>query len=81
VHSAAPAGLGRPRGPHRADPAPASEAAKPPPGHAPHYAPVAPPPGHQEAGLSEPDWPAAGQAVITALIERLATENHGWRYG
>jgi hypothetical protein len=42
---------------------------------------VAPPPGHQEAGLSEPDWPAAGQAVITALIERLATENHGWRYG
>jgi hypothetical protein len=51
-HSAALAGLGRPRGPRRADPAPASKAANPPPGHAPHYAPVAPPPGHPGNGLT-----------------------------
>ena len=59
--SAAPAGLGRPRGPRRADPAPARKAAGAPAGHARHRAAVAPPPGHPEVDLPEPDGPAAGQ--------------------
>ena len=60
-HSAAPAGLGRPRGPRRADPAPAGKAAAAPAGHARNRAAVAPPPGHPEMGLPEPDRTAAGQ--------------------
>ena len=59
--SAAPAGLGRPRRPRRADPAPAGKAAGAPAGHARHRAAVAPPPGHQEVDLPEPDGTAAGQ--------------------
>jgi hypothetical protein len=54
-HSAAPAGLGRPRGPRRADPAPAQKAAGAPAGHAWNRAAVAPPPGHPEVDLSPPD--------------------------
>src|SRR5512135_1405099 len=57
----APAGLGRPSGPLRAHPAPATGPADMPPGHAPHRAPVAPPPGHTEVDLPEPDGTAAGQ--------------------
>src|ERR1022692_4576020 len=60
-HSAAPAGLGRPRRPRRADPAPAHKAADAPAGHPRHRAPVAPPPGQKEADLPEPDGTAAGQ--------------------
>src|SRR6266702_5212184 len=60
-HSAAPAGLGRPRRPGRADPATAQKAAGAPASHARHRAPVAPPPGQKEVDLPEPDGPAAGQ--------------------
>ena len=59
--SAAPAGLGRPRGPRRADPAPAGKAADAPAGHPRHRPAVAPPPGHPEVDLPEPDRTAAGQ--------------------
>jgi hypothetical protein len=51
----APAGLGRPRGPGRADPAPAWEATGAPAGHARYRAAVAPPPGRREMGLPAPD--------------------------
>src|SRR6266481_3217822 len=44
--STAPAGLGRPRDPRRADPAAADKAADAPAGHARHRPAVAPPPGH-----------------------------------
>jgi hypothetical protein len=60
-HSAAPAGLGRPRGPRHADPAPAQKAAGAPAGHARNRAAVAPPPGCPEVDLSPPGGTAAGQ--------------------
>ena len=60
-HSAAPAGLGRPRGSCRADPAPARKAAGAPAGHAWNRAAVAPPPGYPEVDLSPPGGTAAGQ--------------------
>ena len=60
-HSAAPAGLGRPRSPRRPDPAPAGKAAITPAGHPRNCAPVAPPPGHPEMDLPAQDRPAAGQ--------------------
>ena len=60
-HSAAPAGLGRPRRPRRADPAPAQKAAGAPASHARHRAPVAPPLGQKEVDLPAPDRTAAGQ--------------------
>ena len=59
--SAAPAGLGRPRGPRRADPAPAGKAADAPAGHPRHRPALAPPPGHPQVDLPEPDRTAAGQ--------------------
>ena len=60
-HSAATAGLGRPRRPRRADPAPARKAQIAPAGHARHRAPVASPLGQTEVDLPEPDGTAAGQ--------------------
>ena len=60
-HSAAPAGLGRPRGLRRADPAPAPKAAGAPAGHAWNRAAVAPQHGHPKVDLSSPDGAAAGQ--------------------
>src|SRR5258705_13781130 len=54
-------GLGRPRGPRRADPAPAQKAAGAPAGHAWNRAAVAPPPSHPEVDLSPPGGTAAGQ--------------------
>src|SRR5258707_6713613 len=54
-HSAAPAGLGRPRGPRRADPAPAPEPADPPAGHPGDRASLAPPPRRPQVDLSPPD--------------------------
>ena len=60
-HSAAPAGLGRPRRPGRADPAPAGKAAGTPAGHPRNRAAVAPPPGHPEVDLPEPEGTAASQ--------------------
>src|ERR1019366_2053389 len=60
-HSEAPAGLGRPRGAGRADPAPAGKAATTPADHAWHRPALAPPPGHQEMDLPGPDRTAAGQ--------------------
>jgi hypothetical protein len=60
-HSAAPAGLGRPRRPGRADPAPAGKAAGTPAGHPRNRAAVAPPPGHPQMDLPAQDGTAAGQ--------------------
>ena len=59
--SAAPAGLGRPRHPRRADPAPARMAAGAQAGHARHRPSLAPPPGYQEMDVSEPNGPPARQ--------------------
>ena len=59
--SAAPAGLGRPGGDGRADPAPAGKAASAPAGHPRHRPALAPPPGHPQVDLSEPDGTAASQ--------------------
>ncbi len=72
--------LGRPRGPRRADPAPASKASGAPAGHRRHRPALAPPPGHPQVDLSAPGGTAAGQHEVAALIERLAAENHGWGY-
>ena len=74
----APARLGRPGGPRRADPAPARTAADAPAGH-----PVTVLRWHRR--LVTGKWtcpnrtgrPPVG-AEIAALIERLATENNGW---
>jgi len=78
--SAAPARLGRPGGPGRADPAPASETAGAPAGHPGHHPAVAPPPGHPPLDLPAPEGRPPVSAEITALIERLATENNTWGY-
>src|SRR6266496_1918816 len=59
--SQATAGLGRPRGPRRADPAPAGNAAAAPPGDTRHRPAMAPPRGDPEVDLPAPDRPAAGQ--------------------
>jgi hypothetical protein len=59
--SAAPARLGRPGGPRRADPAPASTAAEAPADHARHCPALAPPPRHPQVDLPQPDRTAAGQ--------------------
>src|ERR1017187_8416182 len=58
---ATPIGLGRPRSPRRANPAPAGEAADAPAGHARYRPAVAPPPDHPEVDLPQPDRTAAGQ--------------------
>src|SRR5208283_4208142 len=49
--SAAPAGLGRPGSPRRADPAPASTAASASAGHPRHRPALAPPPDHPQVDL------------------------------
>jgi hypothetical protein len=59
--SAAPAGLGRPRSPRRADPAPAASAADAPAGHPGHRPALAPPPDHPQVDLPAPDRTTAGQ--------------------
>src|SRR4029077_5125284 len=56
--SAAPAGLGRPGGDGRADPALAGKAASAPAGHPRHLPALAPPPGRPQVDLSEPDGTA-----------------------
>ena len=78
--SAAPARLGRPGGPRRADPAPADTAADAPAGH----------PGtvlrwHRRLVTRKWTYPhRTGRppvsAEIVTLIERLATENDSWGY-
>src|SRR5271157_1047963 len=79
--SPAPARLGRPGGPHRADPAPAGNAADTrrlvTPGTVLRW--------HRRLVTGKRTYPrGAGRppvsAEIAALIERLATENHGWGY-
>src|SRR5271165_5759925 len=59
--SVAPARLGRPRSPRRADPAPASTAAEAPAGHPRHRPALAPPPRRPEVDLPQPDRTAASQ--------------------
>ena len=59
--SPAPAGLGRPGGPRRADPAPAGTAADAPAGHARHPPALAPPPDRPQVDLPAPNRAAAGQ--------------------
>jgi hypothetical protein len=59
--SHAPAQLGRPRSPRRADPAPASKAADAPAGHPRHRPALAPPPRHPQVDLPAPSGTAAGQ--------------------
>jgi len=78
--SATAARLGRPGGPGRADPAPARQIAIAPAGHPWHRPALAPPPGHPALDLPAPDGRPPVSAEITALIERLATENNGWGY-
>ena len=59
--SPAPAGVGRPRNPRRADPASAGKAAGAPSDHPRHCPSVAPPPCYPEMDLPEPDRTTAGQ--------------------
>src|SRR5260370_11886022 len=54
AQSAVEAGLGRPGGPRRADPAPPRKAAGAPAGHARHHPAVAPSAGEKEVDLPEP---------------------------
>src|SRR2546429_586396 len=56
--SAAPARLGRPGGPRRADPAAAGEAADAPAGNARYRPAVAPSPGRPQVDLPAPDGTA-----------------------
>src|ERR1017187_8314842 len=78
-HSAAPAGLGRPRRAGRADPAPAQKAAGAPAGHGTVLR------WHRRLVRKKRTYPSRTgrppvSAELTALIERLATENTGWGY-
>jgi hypothetical protein len=76
--SAAPTGLGRPRGPRRADPAPAGTAADVPVAHPRHHSSLAPPPGHPQVDLPNRTGRPPISTEIAALIKRLATENNAW---
>ena len=78
--SAAPAGLGRPRGPRRADPAPAGKAADAPAGHSRHCPAVAPPPGHPDGDLPGPDRTAAGQRRDRRPHRAACHRDRGWGY-
>src|SRR5258708_36972624 len=59
--SAAPAGLGRPGGTGRADPAAAEPAAGTPAGHPWHRSAMPSSPGQEEAGLTRPHAPPPGE--------------------
>ena len=59
--SAVQAGLGRPRGPCRADPAAAPDLAGAPAGHDQHRPALAPPVGRPQVNLPAPDRPTTGQ--------------------
>jgi putative transposase len=78
--AAAPARLGRPRRPRGADPAPAGTTASTPARHPWHRPALAPPPGDPQVDLSHRTGRPPVSSEITALIERLATENNGRGY-
>jgi hypothetical protein len=59
--SPTPAGMGRPRGPRRADPAPADTSTDAPAGRARHRPARAPPPDYPQVDLPAPDRAAACQ--------------------
>jgi hypothetical protein len=74
----APAGLGRPGGPGRADPGPPGPVPQAPAGHTRNRPAVAPPPDRPEMDLPAPEGRPPVSAEIAALIERPATENRSW---
>ena len=79
--AAAPAGLGRPGRPRRADPCSVPTAADAPAGQARHHPALAPPPHRPEMDVPAPDRPAQPvSAEITTLIKRLAIANRTWAY-
>jgi hypothetical protein len=78
--SQAPIGLGRSRIPRRADPAPAGKAASASAGYSRYRPAVAPPSGDPEVDLPNRAGRPPVSTEITALTERLATENNGWGY-
>ncbi len=76
----ASAGLGRPRSPRHADPAPANTATSAPAGHPPTVLRW-----HRRLVTRKWTFPSRTgrppvSAEITALIKRLATENNAWGY-
>lgn len=68
------------RGPLCADPAPTAQVAGAPAGHARDRPSVAPPPGRRKRAYPDRTGRPPVSAEVTALIERLATENASWGY-
>ncbi len=66
--SPVPAGLGRPRNPRRADPAPAGKAADASPGYPRHCPAVAPPPGRPMPLLVGCELSFRGRAVVGVMV-------------
>jgi hypothetical protein len=78
-HGPATAGLGRPSGAGRSDPASAHKAAGAPAGHARHRPAVAPSPGQKEVDLPESHRPTAGQCRVPLQNSSYAARPAGSR--